>query len=208
VLIAAPGDSNVRLLFNGMSKLFLIGLFIVAGCGGAPAPSRKTPEPDAGQLNVSAVPLSQIDLTKVGAIAGKGRVQDREYNHLLLVETLIAHGNEAVPFLINKLDDKTKVKGHVLDHWPDVRAGDIAFIILTDFFTDPTWQKTTIPGVGYDAFLQRSPNSDVTGEQRLRNYIAQHGRHNITTRWREIWAQYKDRAYWDNNDRCFKIRDS
>jgi hypothetical protein len=189
-----------------MRKLLLIGLLIVAGCGGAPAPSVNTSGAETRQSNVSTtIPLSQIDITKIGAIAGKGRVQDTEYNHLPVVENLIAHGNESVPFLIAKLDDETKIKGRVFDYWSDVRVGDVAFIILTDFFTDPTWQKTTIPGVGYDEFLRREPNSDVTGEDLLRNYIAKHGSRDITDRWREIWAQYKDRAHWDNNDRCFKI---
>ena len=51
--------------------------------------------------------LSQIDLTKIGAVATKGRVQDREYNQLPVVENLIAHGTEAVPLLIGRLDDVT-----------------------------------------------------------------------------------------------------
>jgi hypothetical protein len=126
---------------------------------------------------------------------------------LPVVENLIARGNEAVPFLIGKLDDETRIKGHVFDFWYEVHVGDVAFVILTDFFTDPTWQKTTIPGVGYDEFLQRTPNSNATGEQLLRNYIAKHGRHDIANRWRAIWAEYKDHAYWDDNDRCFKVRD-
>jgi hypothetical protein len=195
-------------VINAMSKLLLFSLIIVAACGGAPAPSVNTPGTEKLQSNVSTTPLSEIDLTNIGAIAPKGRVQDTEYNHLPVVENLIAHGNEAVPFLIAKLDDETKMKGHVFDYWSDVRVGDVAFIILTDFFTDPTWQKTTVPGVDYDEFLQRAPNSHVTGEQLLRKYIAKHGRHDITNRWREIWAQYKDRAHWDNSDRCFKVRNS
>jgi hypothetical protein len=191
-----------------MSKLLLIGLIIVVGCGGAPAPSVNTPRMATRQSNVSTTTaLSQIDLTKIGAIAGKGRVQDTEYNHSPVVENLIAHGNESVSFLIGKLDDEAKIKGRVFDYWSDVRVGDVAFIILTDFFTDPTWRKTTIPGVGYDDFLRRAPNSNVTGEDLLRNYIAKHGRHDIANRWREIWARYKDRAHWDHNDRCFKISD-
>lgn len=189
-----------------MSKLLFITLFMVTACGGAPVPT--SPRAEEQQSNHPTIPLSKIDLTRIGAVAPKGRVQDTEYNQLPVVENLIAHGTQAIPFLIDRLDDETRIQGHVFDYWYEVRVGDVAFIILTDFFTDPTWQKTTIPGVGYDAFLQRAPNSDMTGEQVLRNYIARHGRHDITKRWREIWAKYKDRAYWDNNARCFKIRDS
>src|ERR1043166_1615637 len=190
-----------------MNKLLLIGLLVFTGCEltSKPAPI-KTATPERVQQDLSTVSLFQIDLAKIGAVAPKGRVQDRDYNNLPVVENLIAHGRESVPFLIGKLDDETEIKDHVFDYWSDVRVGDVAFVILTDFFTDPTWQKTTIPGVGYDTFLGRKLNSNVTGEQLLRNYIAKHGRHDITIRWCAIWAQYQDRVYWDENDRCFKLR--
>jgi hypothetical protein len=204
-----PVNSNVRLLIALMDKLLLIGLLVFTGCGptSTSAPV-KTATPERARQNLPTVPLSQIDLSKIGAVTPKGRVQDKDYNNLPVVENLIAHERRAVPFLIGKLDDETEIKNHVFDYWSDVRVGDVAFTILTDFFTDPTWQKTTIPGVGYDTFLGRKPNSNETGEQLLRNYISKHGRHEITTRWRAIWAQYQDRVYWDENDRCFKLRDS
>ena len=191
-----------------MNKLVLIGLLVFTGCGvtSAPAPV-KTATPETVRQDLPTVPLSQIDLSKIGAVTPKGRVQDRDYNNLPVVENLIAHGREAVPFLIGKLDDEAEIKDHVFDYWSDVRVGDVAFVILTDFFTDATWQKTTIPGVGYDMFLGRT-NPNITGEGVMRNYIAKHGRHDITTRWRAIWAQYQERVYWDENDRCFKLRDS
>jgi len=177
---------------------------VFAGCGVTFVPV-KTAAPEKLQSKDSTVPLSQIDLTKIGTVAPKGRVQDTDYQQLPVVENLITHGTEAVPFLIGKLDDETTIKDHVFDYWSDVRVGDVAFVLLTDFFTDPTWQKTTIPGVGYDTFLQRKRSSNVTGEQLLRNYIAKHGRHDITKRWRAIWARYKDHVYWDEKDRCFKL---
>lgn len=191
-----------------MSNFCLISLFILAGFGNAPMPSVQTRSAEEQQPSISTTPLAQLDLTKIGAVAPKGRIQDTEYNHLPVVENLIAHQSEAVLFLINKLNDETKVQGRVFDYWSDVRVGDVAFVILTDLFTDPTSQKTTIPGVGYDTFLQRTSNSDVTGEQLLRNYISKHGRRDIAKRWREIWGQYKDRVHWDARDRCFKLRDS
>lgn len=191
-----------------MNKLLLIGLFVFTGCGvtSAPAPVKTAPLETVRRC-LPTFPLSQIDLSKIGAVTPKGRVQDRDYNNLPVVENLIANGTEAVPFLIGKLDDRTGVKDHVFEYWSDVRVGDVAFVILTDFFTDPTWQKTTIPGVGYDTFLERR-NPTITGEQVLRNYIAKRGRNDITKRWRAIWAQYNARVYWDESDRCFKLRDS
>ncbi len=117
---------GVRLLIELMDKSLLISFLIFAECGGAPVPNVKTPLAEKPQSSVLTVPLSQIDLTKIGPIAPKGRVQDTEYNRLPIVEDLIARGNEAVPFLIGKLDDETKIKGHVFDYWSDVRVGDVA----------------------------------------------------------------------------------
>ena len=74
------------------------------------------------------------------------------YNNLPIVSTLIAHGKESIPYLISKLDDDTKIEGHVIDYWSEVRVGDVALVILTDFFTDGSWQHTTIPGVSWDEF--------------------------------------------------------
>lgn len=190
-----------------MSKLLLLSLIIMTGCGGRPAPQVKTPAVEEPPSNVSTIPLSQIDLTRIGAIAPKGRVQDRDYNQLPVVESLIAHGSESVPYLISKLESETRIEGHVFDFWYNVYVGDVAFVILTSFFTDATWQKTSIPGVDYDTFLERKGNSNLTGEQVLRKYIAKYGRQTIASRWRNIWAQYKDRVYWNEHDRCFKLKD-
>ncbi len=62
----------------------------------------------------------------MGRIAPKSRVQDRDYNQLPVVEQLIAHGKESIPFLISKLDDETKIVGHVIDYWNQVYVGDVA----------------------------------------------------------------------------------
>jgi hypothetical protein len=155
-------------------------------------------------LAIARSPLTEIDLATVGAIAPKGRVQDAEYNHLPLVDQLIAHGRESIPYLISKLDDETKIEGYVVDFWNEVRVADVALIILTDFFTDHTWQNTTVPGVGWDQFLKRGANSSITAEQVLRNYISKHGRSKIKERWQQIWEKYRHQIGWDETERCFK----
>lgn len=156
--------------------------------------------------NCSQQPFAKdIDLTAIGAMAPKGRVQDRDYNDLPVVNNLIQHGKQAIPYLISKLDDETKIKGHVVDYWSDVRVGDVALMILTDLFTDSTWQNTTIPGVGWDEFLQRGNHKSLTAEQVLRNYISKHGRSAIKKRWQALWLKYRNQLFWDQNDRCFRL---
>lgn len=130
---------------------------------------------------------TEINLATIGPIALKGRVQDTEYNQLPVVEQLISHGRESIPYLISKLDDETTIATHVVDYWHEVRVGDVALIILTDFCTNHASQSTTIYGVGWDEFLQRGTDTDLTGEQVLRNYISRHGRSKIKERWQKIW---------------------
>ena len=152
------------------------------------------------------IPLSEIDLTRIGHVAPKGRVQDAEYNQLPIVEQLIAHGMESIPFLISKLEDETKIEGHVLDFWYQVSVGDVALIILSDFFLDKNWKRSTIAGMHWNEFLARGNNKNLTGEQVLRNYIERYGRRKIKERWQNVWQQYQDRIFWDQQERAFKVR--
>src|SRR6266699_4942273 len=123
--------------------------------------------------------LRKFDLRTIGHIASKGRVQDRQYNQLPAVEQLIAQGKESVPYLISKLNDEAKIEGQVVDYWSDVCVGDVALIVLTDFFTDSTWQRATVAGVSWDELLERGNQKGLTAEQVLRRYISKHGRKKI-----------------------------
>jgi hypothetical protein len=184
--------------------LIHIALLLLTSCRGAAAVKI---EKAAGQQpkSSSVVPIAQVDLREIGHIAAKGRVQDLEYNQLPVIKELIAQGKESVPYLINKLNDETKVKGQVVDYWSDVRVGDVALIVLTDFFTDSTWQRPTIAGLTWDEFLERGNRKSLTAEEILRSYIAKRGRRKIQDRWKDTWAQYRNKIYWDERERCFKL---
>lgn len=151
------------------------------------------------------ISLEQIDLRTIGHIASKGRVQDREYNHLPAVEQLIAQGKESVPYLISKLTDEAKVEGQVIDYWSDVRVADVALLVLTDFFTDSTWQRATVAGVSWDELLERGNQEGLTAEQVLRSYISKHGRKKIQDSWKDTWTKYRDKMFWDEKQRCFRL---
>ena len=185
--------------------LLIIGLSLPTGCSRTP-PAKVTERlPAKEQSSASVVPVSDINLASIGSIAPKGRVQDGDYNDLAVVSSLIQHRKEAITYLISKLDDETKIEGHVMDYWSEVRVADVALIILTDLFTDSSWQNTTLPGVSWDEFLQRGDNRNLTGEQVLRNYISKHGRKAIKQRWQTLWHEYRDRLFWDEKERCFRV---
>lgn len=152
------------------------------------------------------VPLNQINLALIGPTGGKGRVQDRDYIKLQIVDQLLHHGKEAIPFLIDKLDDETKIDYQIVDFWNDAYVGDVAFMILQDFFLDSKWEKSAIEGMDWDSFLERGNNRDITGEGLLRRYIEKYGRKKIKQRWQDAWDKSKDRIYWNDQERNFKLR--
>jgi hypothetical protein len=149
---------------------------------------------------------AQPDLSTIGHISPKGRVQDRDYNNLPIVDELVSLGTKSIPYLIRKLDDETKLQGVVMDYWSEVTVADVALIILTDFFTESTWKKTTIPDP--DNFLDRGNRKDLSAEELLRTYIAQYGRKKIQDKWTAIWARYQHAIMWDATERCFRLRPS
>lgn len=150
--------------------------------------------------------LKNIDLRRIARIAPKGRVQDKRYNKIVAIDVLTAVGKDSIPFLIDKLDDETKIKHHVMDYWYSVSVSDVALVILTNFFLDKSWRLSTIPGLTWDEFLERGDDKDSTGEGILRKYIAKHGRKKIKERWQKIWEENKDKIYWDNDEKCFKLK--
>jgi hypothetical protein len=150
--------------------------------------------------------LSEIDLVKIGKIAPKGRVQDKNYNQLSIIDKLIGNGKDSIPFLIENLDNETKFEEPILDYWKEVKIGDVALVILTNFFTDKAWKNTTIPDVSWDIFLKRGKNKSFTGEQVLRNYIKKYGRKNIKQRWQKIFEQNKNNIFWDETENCFNLK--
>jgi hypothetical protein len=58
-------------------------------------------------------------------------------------------------------------------------------------------------GMGWNEFLGGETDVSVTGEERLRNYIARRGRKSIRERWLRVWEQHKDTIFWDTEERCF-----
>lgn len=154
--------------------------------------------------------LNEIDLTTIKHIVPKGRAQDgiledEDFRKLSIADDLIAHGKYSIPFLITKLDDETEMKRQTIDFWYEVYVGDVALIILNDFFTRDDGTTSTIPGFSWDEFLERGNDKDSMGEQILRNYIEKHGRKNIKERWQKMWDDNKENIFWDKTEKCFKI---
>jgi hypothetical protein len=145
--------------------------------------------------------LSEIDLSKIGHIAPKGRVQDLEYNQIKIVEQLLQHNKDCIPYLIEKLDDETPIPDHVIDYWSSITIGDVALVVLTDFMTDPTGK--TNAGTSWEELFGAKEDPNISAERYLRTQLARHGRRWLKKKWQKIWFEYD--FFWDSQNRYFKL---
>jgi hypothetical protein len=192
---------------------FLVAFNIFLLSNGSAVESAKYDHLPTPTPSVVKKDLNMIDLTTIKHIAPKGRAQDgtlegEKFTKLSIADDLLAHGKDSIPFLISKLDDETEMKRGTIDFWYEVYVGDVALIILKDFFTKNDDLTSTITGFGWDDFLERGNDKASMGEQILRNYIEKYGRKNIKERWQKMWDENKEKIYWDENERCFKIKET
>lgn len=189
----------------------MVFCFIAAAsaCATTPSVERQAPEPAsnaAAAVVKSKKPLEQIDISKIGHIAPKGRVQDLDYNKLEVVDDLIANGKECIPYLISKLDDETKLDVHVMDYWNDVTVAEIALVILSDFSLDSTWRKETIPGMSWTGLARGICTDKMTSIQCLSSMQEKYGRKGIKAKWQAVWDKHKSEIYWDEQERAFALK--
>jgi hypothetical protein len=64
----------------------------------------------------------------------KGRVQDCSGS--VVLRQILTDGKSAIPILISQLTETTRTKYQIADYWFDTRSGDVAYVMLTDLFTD------------------------------------------------------------------------
>jgi hypothetical protein len=175
-----------RYRFSGRRLLWALFLFLALVH--FPAPAQKL----------------MIDLRKIGHIASNGRVQDKEYNPTLpVVDQLIMAGPDAIPFLVSKLEDSTLIRGRVLDSWPRVRVGDVAWFILYDFFTTKSL-VSTLPDPGLFAIVG-SADPGQPGWKSWASVVKKYGRSGIRKGAQAILKPYEGKFLWNPVERCFIV---
>ena len=151
-----------------------------------------------------------FDLSQIGFVVeghqvceDKGRLQDFPSKEL---NKIIAAGPRAVPVLIGMLTDSTMLNTPepIICYWPGMAVGDAAFCLLEDLFLNGDWTKTTLPGVGWSEIL--GPNNNLPAWAQLHAYIHKHGRKSLQAKWRSAWEKYRPRIFWDEQERCFKVK--
>jgi hypothetical protein len=147
-------------------------------------------------------PLWMFDqLTEYPSCRSKGRLQDKYYCRSRLVDQVVATGKPAIPILISQLTDSRATSGPIFDYWRKTTAGDIAFFMLNSLFTESDWKTFTMPGLESLTY-QCSEDAETC----WRRFIASRGRQYVQTKWMAAWTVNRDRVYWDNDARCFRVR--
>ena len=147
----------------------------------------------------AASPAS-VDLVHVGHLPTKGRVQDQEPQNAVIA-SLIRSGPASIPFLVAQLTDEREVDG--TDLWPKVHVGDVALMILCDFFTVSDRSQSTIHGMDWDELLERSED-DLSAWNVLELYVAAHGRLGLQNKVRQLLDPFQGRLAWDSHERCYR----
>jgi hypothetical protein len=154
-----------------------------------------------GPLPANEIQLWKFDeLTAHGSCRAKGRFQDKEYCDSQVVDQILALGKDAIPFLISELTDDRKTKHPVYDLWSYTAAGDIANSFLFDLFTAPDWKISSMPELEPLYMECQRP-----GEPCWRKFLHKNGRKFVQDQWRAAWQANKDRIYWDDTVRCFRL---
>jgi hypothetical protein len=146
--------------------------------------------------------LEKYDLLAIRSLGDEGRVQEA-YDSSGVLERILKDQEAAVPFLIQSLTDARRTPEPVICLWNYTSVGDIAFVILTDLFSDASLQKSTIPGVSWDEMLGKY---DGPGIYQLHEYLRRHGRKSLQKKWSAVWAAYRDKVVWDSKQRCFVLK--
>ena len=155
-------------------------------------------------LSTGTAPTApSVDLRQMGHVSSKGRVQDKEYNDIALVNELVTLGPAAIPLLVSKLDDPTPIERRVFDFWGTAHVGDVALVILCNLFRRSDWKSTTVPGMDWDTLLERKGRGD-TGYGLLHAFLKKHGRPGLRRKVEGVLERYKGRFVWDDAERCFK----
>lgn len=147
------------------------------------------------------------DLVDINHIGPKGRVQDKKYNpDSSVIDELIKNGKSSISFLIERLKSEKAYGPGVLDLWPYVEERHVALIILTDFFLDSSWEKSTAPDMCFNSLISAQREyPDLAIWAIFYDHFSPDVWNQSINKWEFFWENNKDKIYWDSKDRFFRI---
>jgi len=129
----------------------------------------------------------------------KGRFQDREYCGSAVIDAIVADEKSAIPILISQMTDARWIAEPVMDYWPRIRTGELAYFILQDLFLDDTWTKSTMPA------LFSESKCDAPAALCWGNFRKTHSLTVLQARWAQFWRANRNNITWDRKARCFRL---
>jgi hypothetical protein len=146
------------------------------------------------------------NLLDIEHISPKGRVQDKEYNkNSSVIDELIEMNKSAIPFLISRLESKKPLQHGVIDLWYYAEERHLALIILTYFFLDQTWKKSTLPSFCFSAIIESKKYPGMPACEIINEHFNAEQWKALQQRWLAMWETNKDQIYWDSEGKFFRI---
>jgi hypothetical protein len=155
----------------------------------------------SSQKKLQPYPLWNFD-EQGHSCRAKGRLQDRDYCNSHLMDRIVTGGKDAIPVLISQLRDTRPTKEPIYDFWSRTTTGDIAYFILTDLFTDSDWKTFNMP----DLESLNDKKCDSNAEDCWQRFLKSHGRKFVQDQWSAAWKKNKERVYWNEEARCFRLQ--
>jgi hypothetical protein len=155
------------------------------------------------QSAVSQVP-HRFALDQFGDFAcrAKGRLQDCSTGNPITRQVL-ATGKRSIPVLISQLTETARTEEPIIDFWAYTTSGDVAFMFLTDLFTDKDGESFTMPGVSNWEKIMSGCNG--VAEACWRRYVRKNGIRSVQQSWQAAWETNQNRIIWDPASRCFRL---
>ena len=119
------------------------------------------------------------------------------------MQQILADGKKAIPALISQLTETTITRNQIADYWSGTRAGDVAFVVLIDLFTDTDLHTFGMPGVPDWSVVQKGCRDGA--EACWNRYLGKHGRMSVRQAWQRAWDLHKDQIQWDGKAQCFRL---
>jgi hypothetical protein len=132
---------------------------------------------------------------------GKARMQDCGDSPVM--DQVLAGGKSSIPILISQLPETRKTGSPIEDFWSYTTAGDVAFILLTDLFTDKDGASPTMPQAL--SWTNITAGCDDGDEGCWRKYVHDHGIRAVQQSWENAWQANQGRIVWDSDARCFRL---
>ena len=197
-LWAPTGGDKVIDMVKTRSTLSIAVALWLATLVGRNATGQTTPP------NAKEFPLWKFDaMTAYPTCRAKGRLQDKGYCDSTLMDQIIAQGKASIPVLITQLTDTRRTEEPIYDYWSYTTAGDIAYFILTDLFTDSDWKTFNMPGLA-----SLNHKCDAAAETCWRKFLRKRGRNFVQDQWLAAWNANERGVYWDGDARCFRLSPS